>query len=221
LYPSTAEVGLGKHTNAKKERDGMKTKTLLILLALLCSVSLVANVNAHDVNGDGYANWYDLKLVAEHFGEEGPPGWIPEDVNVDGSVNILDVALVAMQIKSTPAIIHFQPDIIVVPPQGPGIRYITAIIELPEANVQDVDTAAIELLMPSIFVPWFVEGVDIAVIVDNLHVRAQFRADRLIEYLRAEFPDRGLYELGMTVVGLLVPGDFTFVGTHTVNVRII
>ena len=214
-------MGLGKYTNTIKESDGLKTKTFFVLLALVCSVSLVANVYAHDVNGDGYANWYDLKLVAEHFGEEGPPGWIPEDVNEDGHVNILDIVLVAKQLKFTPAIIHFRPDTIFVPPHGPGVRYITAIIELPEANVQDVDTAKIELLAPGIFVPWFVEGVDIAVIADNLFVRAQFRADHLIESLRAEFPNPGLYSLQMTVVGLLVPGDFTFSGTATVNVRII
>jgi len=200
----------------------VKTKTFFVVLfALVCSVSLIANVYAHDVNGDGYANWYDLWSVAEHFGETGPPGWIPEDVNVDGKVNILDVVAVVMQIRLTPAIVDIRPDRLVVPPHGPGVRYITAIIELPEANVQDVDTESIELLVPSILVPMFVEGVDTAVIVDNLYVRAQFPADRLIEYLRAEFPNPGLYSLEMTVVGLLVPGAFTFSGTDTVDIQII
>jgi hypothetical protein len=88
------------------ESDGMKAKTFFIVLfAGVCSVSLAANANAYDVNGDGYANWYDLTLVAEHFEETGPPGWIPEDVNEDGRVNILDAGAVAIQIRKMPTVI--------------------------------------------------------------------------------------------------------------------
>jgi len=84
----------------------MKTKTFFIVLfALVCSVSLVANINAHDINGDGYANWYDLALVAKHFEETGPLGWVPEDVNEDGRVNILDVVAIAIQIIIIPTVI--------------------------------------------------------------------------------------------------------------------
>jgi hypothetical protein len=89
-----------------RESDGMKTKTsFIVLFAWACSVSFVVNVNAYDVNGDGYANWYDLTLVAEHFEETGPPGWIPEDVNEDGRVNILDAGAVAIQIIKIPTVI--------------------------------------------------------------------------------------------------------------------
>jgi len=47
-----------------------------------------------DVNGDGHVNALDLILVGQHFGESGPPGWIPEDVNKDGSVDVLDIILI-------------------------------------------------------------------------------------------------------------------------------
>jgi len=47
-----------------------------------------------DVNGDGYVNALDLVLVGQHFGETGPPGWIPEDVKVDGSIDVLDIILI-------------------------------------------------------------------------------------------------------------------------------
>jgi hypothetical protein len=34
--------------------------------------------------------------IGIHFGETGPPGWIPEDVNQDGVINVLDMILVGM-----------------------------------------------------------------------------------------------------------------------------
>ena len=77
----------------------------IVLFALVYSVSLVVNANAHDVNGDGYANCYDLVLVGKHFEETGPLGWIPEDVNEDGRVNILDAGAVAIQIRMIPTVI--------------------------------------------------------------------------------------------------------------------
>jgi hypothetical protein len=30
-------------------------------------------------------------MIGNHFGETGTPGWIPEDVNKDGVINILDI----------------------------------------------------------------------------------------------------------------------------------
>lgn len=33
------------------------------------------------------------KDIEEHYGETGPPGWIPEDLNSDGVVDYLDVSL--------------------------------------------------------------------------------------------------------------------------------
>lgn len=194
----------------------MKTKVFsIVLLALVCSVSLVANVHAHDIDGDGYSNWYDLKRVVLRFGETGEPGWIPEDVNSDGWVNVKDVLLVAVQMQITPANIDIWPDTVVVPPQGPGIQYVTAFIELPEADVDDIDTASIDLLL----LP-FIEGVDNAQIVGNI-LKARFRADGLIEYLRGLFPNPGLYSVTVIIGGVVLPGVLTFMENIIVNVRIV
>jgi len=57
-------------------------------------LSISFGILVGDVNGDGHVNALDLVLVGQHFGESGPPGWIPEDVNKDGFVNILDIILI-------------------------------------------------------------------------------------------------------------------------------
>jgi hypothetical protein len=43
---------------------------------------------------DGSVNVLDLILIAEDFGQTGTPGWIREDVNGDGVVNIEDLIIV-------------------------------------------------------------------------------------------------------------------------------
>jgi hypothetical protein len=43
---------------------------------------------------DGSVNVLDLILIAEDFGQPGTPGWIREDVNSDGVVNIEDLIIV-------------------------------------------------------------------------------------------------------------------------------
>jgi parallel beta-helix repeat protein len=44
-----------------------------------------------DANGDGFVNVLDTILVGQHFGEMGTPGWIPEDVNCDGVIDVRDM----------------------------------------------------------------------------------------------------------------------------------
>jgi hypothetical protein len=58
------------------------------------ALRITAGALVGDVNGDGHVNALDLVLVGQHFGESGPPGWIPEDVNVDGFVDVLDIILI-------------------------------------------------------------------------------------------------------------------------------
>ena len=48
-----------------------------------------------DVNDDGCVDISDLVLVAQHWGETGLPGWIPEDANDDGVIDISDLVIVA------------------------------------------------------------------------------------------------------------------------------
>jgi hypothetical protein len=64
------------------------------LLRVYHALSIYLGGLTGDVNGDGHVNTLDLVLVGQHFGEIGPPGWIPEDVNVDGYIDVLDIILI-------------------------------------------------------------------------------------------------------------------------------
>ena len=48
-----------------------------------------------DVNMDQNINVLDIITIGQHWGETGPPCWIPQDVNRDGVVNILDIIIIA------------------------------------------------------------------------------------------------------------------------------
>jgi hypothetical protein len=54
-----------------------------------------------DLNGDHVSNICDVVLMGLHWGETGDPGWIPEDVNNDGVVDMLDVAVIDQNRKET------------------------------------------------------------------------------------------------------------------------
>jgi len=43
----------------------------------------------------------DLILVSQHLGESGTPGWIREDVNKDGYVDVLDLTIVGQHMGET------------------------------------------------------------------------------------------------------------------------
>src|SRR5262245_19308576 len=46
-----------------------------------------------DVNCDGIADILDLTDIGKAWGQTGSPGWVPEDVNSDGLVDINDVVV--------------------------------------------------------------------------------------------------------------------------------
>ena len=66
----------------------------------------LANVIVADINGDPVAVdvtngrvWVTTPLgmlvrIGQHFGETGTPGWIPEDVKVDGVINVQDMVVI-------------------------------------------------------------------------------------------------------------------------------
>jgi len=54
-----------------------------------------------DLNGDGKVNVFDVALVAEKYGMQGPPGWIPEDLMPDGVIDDFDVNMVARMLGWT------------------------------------------------------------------------------------------------------------------------
>ena len=45
-----------------------------------------------DLNGDGYITGADFSILAGHYGETGPPGWIKADINRDGVIDEKDEA---------------------------------------------------------------------------------------------------------------------------------
>jgi hypothetical protein len=47
-----------------------------------------------DINEDGVCNIYDLVCISNHFGEIGVPGWIREDADNNGEVEMLDLMCV-------------------------------------------------------------------------------------------------------------------------------
>ena len=55
---------------------------------------IVPAVIAGDANGDGVVNVLDMILIAQHWGETGSSGWIPEDVSKDGAISVLDMVMI-------------------------------------------------------------------------------------------------------------------------------
>jgi hypothetical protein len=66
------------------------------LLRVYHALSISQACITGDVNCDGHVNGLDLILVGQHFGETGAPGWIPEDVDSNGVINVLDILLVIL-----------------------------------------------------------------------------------------------------------------------------
>jgi len=58
-----------------------------------------SSIEDFDVNNDGVYDRIDFDMIAEHYGEVGDPGWIPEDVNEDGEIDIYDLSLVSAYIN--------------------------------------------------------------------------------------------------------------------------
>ena len=82
-----------------KNLNMLKTVSILfIFLVLLSGCTSLEKEECpctYDVNGDGIVDYEDLRCIDDHYGETGTPGWIPEDVNKDGIINVLDSTLVS------------------------------------------------------------------------------------------------------------------------------
>jgi|GEM_PF-980050 len=48
-----------------------------------------------DLDGDGYWTIFDLVLISNHYGENGMPGWIREDADNNGAIQIQDLMFVS------------------------------------------------------------------------------------------------------------------------------
>lgn len=89
-----------------------------------------------DVNGDEIVNILDVKLVVDHYGETGEPGWIPEDIDLDGEVELDDLHIVLINQVVITATITIKPGTLNLKSNG---EWITCYIELPEGyNVSDI-----------------------------------------------------------------------------------
>ena len=77
-------------------------KKWIFLIILFLSIQIVvqmplasSTIPDYDVNSDGSCNIIDFVLIANHFGDSGPPGWIREDVDNNGLINTLDIVAVS------------------------------------------------------------------------------------------------------------------------------
>jgi len=60
----------------------------------MVSIRLYGDVNdLIEENGHKKVSILDLILINMNYGKHGPPGWIPEDLNCDGKIDILDVVM--------------------------------------------------------------------------------------------------------------------------------
>jgi len=50
-----------------------------------------------DLNQDGEVDVIDASNLVSHWGDMGPPGWVPADVNDNGEVEVLDASAVATE----------------------------------------------------------------------------------------------------------------------------
>jgi hypothetical protein len=55
------------------------------------SAILFSMPHNHDINMDGKQNRLDLNTVKKHYGETGQPGWIREDVDNNGIIQVFDL----------------------------------------------------------------------------------------------------------------------------------
>jgi hypothetical protein len=79
-----------RHDNIYPSAKGLSGKTI-------CQIA----INSHDppfwdINGDKKCALEDMRALGLKWGEEGEEGWIPEDVNRDGMVNVLDAVKLGM-----------------------------------------------------------------------------------------------------------------------------
>jgi hypothetical protein len=73
---------------------GVTNETMYVLSEFINTSVFI--YSQYDMNCDQVVNLQDIILVACHYGETGEPGWIPEDVDEDGEIRIIDLVLVLL-----------------------------------------------------------------------------------------------------------------------------
>ncbi len=54
-----------------------------------------------DINEDGQCTIWDFALISNHYSEIGQNGWIREDVDNNGIVQVLDLVLICVHYPET------------------------------------------------------------------------------------------------------------------------
>lgn len=54
-----------------------------------------------DLDGNGVCGSGDLMIILQHWGQKGTPGWIPEDLDLDGKIGIIDAIIIAIHYGET------------------------------------------------------------------------------------------------------------------------
>jgi hypothetical protein len=76
----------------------MKSTIFVVLIICLSSIPVFASsptISQCDINGDGIINSSDLVAMSNHMSSTGSPGWIKEDVDKNGVVQVCDLMFVA------------------------------------------------------------------------------------------------------------------------------
>jgi hypothetical protein len=60
-----------------------------------------AAIPVWDITGGHLCDYQDLTLLGIHYGETGTPGWIPEDINLDGVVDYKDLTILGLHYGQT------------------------------------------------------------------------------------------------------------------------
>ncbi len=72
---------------------------LLILLLLTLSCASSSDTSITEVPTISTGEEVTLDSISSHLNEVGVPGWLPEDINKDGVVNVLDMIVLAQGVN--------------------------------------------------------------------------------------------------------------------------
>lgn len=82
----------------KDRKEVLKTLfivAVVVILIIVCYAVIQWNKKSDEKSYLGVT----AKSIEEHYGETGPAGWIPEDLNKDGRVDYLDVSLFSSHVE--------------------------------------------------------------------------------------------------------------------------
>ena len=83
---------------SKGSGSGKAIAIILLLFLLYKLFSRPVNTDAGsmviDLNGDGRINILEIVSVQDHMGETGSPGWIPQDIDKNGVIDMREINII-------------------------------------------------------------------------------------------------------------------------------